>query len=200
MDVALKAFEDFIKKYPSSTYIQESRELLVNTLANTSNYKKGLELYDSLKVKSDNVVRLYPRLLYGSAVEMINDQLTDNANELLNKLLRVPYNTAQLPFAYFWKGELSYRKNDVDSAIYFLQNYLKKPIVNGEVNATNAKYSLAYAFMKKENYPAARENFEQVVTTLSPGATLVEQDAFVRAADCYFMGRILKNRSRCMMR
>ncbi len=157
MDVALQAFEEFVKKYPSSSYIQEARELLVNTLANTSNYKKALQLYETLGVKSDNVIRLYPRLLYGSAVELLNDQLTDKATELLNRLLNAPYNNAQLPLAYFWKGEIAYRKGDVDSAAWFLQNYLKQPVVNGEVNPANAKYSLAYAYLKQENYPGAKE-------------------------------------------
>src|SRR6478735_9901533 len=69
MDPALKAFQSFIAAYPKSTYLQEAKELLVNTLANTSNYKEALKLYESLAVKSDNVVKLYPRLLYGSSVE-----------------------------------------------------------------------------------------------------------------------------------
>ncbi len=189
MDIALRAFEDFIKKYSGSVYIQEARELLVNTLANTSNYKKALKLYESLPVKSDYAVKLYPRLLYGSTVELINDQLTDSANDLLNRLLHVPYNASQLPLAHFWKGEIAYRKGDVDSAIYFLQNYLRQPLVNGEVNPVNAKYSLAYAFMKKENYSGARENFEQITKTVSARSSAIEQDAYVRAADCYFMNK-----------
>lgn len=192
MDVALQAFEEFVKKYPSSTYIQEARELLVNTLANTSNYKKALQLYESLGVKSDNVVRLYPRLLYGSVVELLNDQLTDKATELLNRLLNAPYNNAQLPLAYFWKGEIAYRKGDIDSAAWFLQNYLKQPVVNGEVNPVNAKYSLAYAYLKQENYVGAKENFEQVAKTVSNQSNSIQQDAYLRAADCYFMQKDFK--------
>ena len=192
MDIALKAFEAFIKKYPVSVYIQETRELLVNTLANTSNYKKALLLYDSLPAKSDNLVRIYPRLLYGSAVEQINDQLTDKANALLNRLLQAPYNSSQLPLAYFWKGEIAYRKGDIDSAAYFLQNYLKKPLLNGEVNPVNARYSLGYAYLKNENYPAAKDNFEQVTKTVSARSSVIEQDAFVRLADCYFMAKDFK--------
>ncbi len=193
MDIALQAFEDFIKKYPSSTYLPEARELLVNTLANTSNYKKSLLLYESLPTKSDNVVRLYPRLLYGSTVELLNDQLTDKATELLNRLLSAPYNTAQLPLAYFWKGEIAYRKGDVDSAVWYLQNYLKQPVVNGEVNTTNARYSLAYAYFKLENYAAAKDNFDKVARTIATtAATPIQQDAYLRLADCYFMEKDFK--------
>ena len=187
LDIALKAFEEFVKKYPASAYIQETRELMVNTLANTSNYKKALQLYESLPSKSDPVIRLYPRLLYGSSVEMINDQLIEAADSLLNRLLHTPYNSPQLPLAYFWKGEIAYRKGDMDSAVFYLQNYLKKPIVNGEVNSENAKYNLGYALLKKENYNGAKENFQQVASNLSLKSSSIEQDAYLRSADCFFM-------------
>lgn len=170
MDVALKAFQSFIADYPKSNYHQEAKELLVNTLANTSNYKEALRLYESLGVKSDQVIKLYPRLLYGSSVELINDQQIDQADGLLSKLLQVPYNTAQLPLTYFWKGEIAYRKGQTDAAIAFLLNYLKNPVTNGEVNVTNARYSLAYGYLKNEQYTQARDYFEQITRTVSATA------------------------------
>ena len=187
MDKALEAFESFIKKYPSSIYVQEARELLVNTLANSSNYKKALQLYDSLPIKSDGVIRLYPRLLYGNVVELINDQLFDKADILLNILLQAPYHNGQLPFANFWKGEIAYRKGNSDSTIYFMQFYLKQPLVNGEVNPINAKYSLAYAYLKTEAYGLAKEYFGQIVSKISARSNNIELDAYTRMADCYFM-------------
>ena len=192
MDPALKAFQSFISIYPKSNYIQEAKELLVNTLANTSNYKEALKLYESLGVRSDNVIKLYPRLLYGASVELINDQQIDKADLLLTKLLQVPYNTAQLPLTYFWKGEIAYRNDNTDPAIDYLLNYLKKPVTNGEVNVVNAKYSLGYGYLKKEDYANAKANFEEITRTVSPASTAIEQDAFLRAADCYFMSKDFK--------
>jgi tetratricopeptide (TPR) repeat protein len=192
MDAALKSFQSFLEVYPKSTYTQEAKELLVNTLANTSNYKEALKLYESLGVKSDLVIKLYPRLLYGSSVELINDQQIDQADALLTKLLQVPYNTAQLPLAYFWKGEIAYRKGQTEASIAFFLNYLKNPVSNGEVNPVNAKYSLAYGYLKSEQYLQARNYFEQITRTLSAGASQIEQDAYLRGADCYFMGKDFK--------
>ncbi len=189
MDPALKAFQSFINNYPNSKYTQEAKELEVNTLANTSNYKEALKLYESLGVKSDNVIKLYPRLLYGSSVELINDQQIDKADLLLSKLLEVPYNTAQLPLADFWKGEIAYRKGNTDQSIAYLSYYLKNPITNGEVNPINAKYSLAYGYLKNENYSLARDNFEAVAKSINRSSTAIEQDAYLRAADCYFMSK-----------
>ena len=189
MDPALKTFQSFISSYPRSVYLQEAKELLVNTLANTSNYKEALKLYESLGAKSDNVIKLYPRLLYGASVELINDQQIQQADVLLTKLLEVPYNTAQLPFTYFWKGEIAYRNENLDPSIDYLLNYLRNPVTNGEVNVVNAKYILAYGYLKKENYSAAKEYFEQIAKSVTSSSTAIQQDAFLRAADCYFMNK-----------
>ena len=48
-DVALTEFRSFLQHYPNSTYAPEARELLLNVLANTSNYKDALALMDSVK-------------------------------------------------------------------------------------------------------------------------------------------------------
>lgn len=189
MDPALKALQSFIAAYPASAYLQEARELLVNTLANTSNYKEALSLYESMAGKSDNLVKIYPRLLYGASVELINDQQMDKADLLLNRLLQVPYNTAQLPLAHFWKGEIAYRNAQTDASIEHLLQYLQHPVTNGEVNSINARYSLGYGYLKKENYPLARQQFEQVAPTIGAHSTPIEQDAFIRTADCYFMSK-----------
>jgi TolA-binding protein len=189
LDAALKTFQSFISTYPSSSYLQEAKELLVNTLANTSNYRQALTLYESLGTRSENVVRLYPRLLYGASVETINDQNVLKADSLLSKLLTVPYNTAQLPLAYFWKGEIAYRNENIDPSIEYMINYLKMPVTNGEVNPQNAKYILAYGYFRKENYQLAKTYFEQIARSVTPASGAIEQDAFIRTADCYYMNR-----------
>ena len=53
----------------------EAKELLVNVLAKTNNYKEALSLYESLQGKSESVKRAYPTIIYGRAVEFINEQI-----------------------------------------------------------------------------------------------------------------------------
>lgn len=191
-DVALTELRHFIDSFPRSTYNPEAKELLVSVLANTNNYKDALALAEGAKLTSENAKRLYPRILYGRATEYINDGMLVTANELLDKVLKDPYNTSVLPFAQFWKGEISYRMNNVDDAIRYLFDYLKNPVTNGEINATNAKYDLGYAFLKKENYRQALGFFEQIVKTPGISSQPLEQDAYIRSADCYFMMRDYK--------
>lgn len=192
-DVALTELQKFNQAYPQSEYNNEARELMVSVLANTNNYKDALSLLEGVKSPSPNARRLYPKILYGRATELANDGMLVSAMELLTRAEIDPNNTSVLPFVQFWKGEISYRLNKLDDAIRYYFDYLKNPVVNGEVNPLNAKYNLGYSFLKKENYKQAQGFFEQVASA-SPkiNAAAIEQDAYVRIADCYYMNRDYK--------
>jgi tetratricopeptide (TPR) repeat protein len=188
-DIALNELQSFIATYPKSTYQQEARELLVAVMANSNNYADALALFQSLSSQSENVKRVYPRVLYGRAVELINDQQLTQAEELIDRLMTVPYNTNWLPLANFWKGEIGYRSNRNDQAVSYLNKYLAAPQSAGEVNPTNARYTLGYALMNGEQYRQALTNFEQVARSISATSSNVEQDAYLRSADAYFMNK-----------
>jgi TolA-binding protein len=106
---------------------------------------------------------------------------------MLNKLLKAPYNIQQLQLANFWKGEIAYRNGSIDDAAYYFSKYLSAPQTNGEVNVANAKYNLAYCFLKKESYKDALPYFEQVGKNAMLTSPTMEQDAYLRSGDCYFM-------------
>lgn len=191
-DVALTELQGFLQQYPNSEYSPEGRELLVSVLAGTNNYRDALTLLDSLDHPSEKTRRLIPRILYGRATELVNDGLLLNANELLDKALKDPNNGSVLPYVQFWKAEIAYRLNKIDDAIRYFLEYLKSSSVNGEVNPLNARYNLGYCFLKKENYKQAQGFFEQVVRTPQLNSSPMEQDAYIRDADCYYMSRDYK--------
>ena len=192
MDVALSELRKFIITYPESNNNQEAKELLVGVLANTSNYKDALSIFDGLKTQSETVKKIYPKILYGRAVELINDQQIEEADRLLTKILKVPYNKGLLAFAYFWKGEIAYRSGAMDDGITYFSDYLGNPLTNGEINVANAKYSLAYCYLKKEDYKAAQKYFGEVASFLKENSTPLQQDAYIRTADCYYMNKQYK--------
>ncbi len=191
-DIALKDLQQYIKDYPNSKNTQEARELLVAVLSNTSNFKAALALFESLPIQSENVKKIYPRILYGRAIEFINDQQIDKADALFDRILTVPYNQTQQPFTNFWKGEIAYRNGNLEEAIGYLTAYLKAPQTNGEVSITNARYNLGYCLLKRGDYTAALNYFQQVAGYTTANASAIEQDAYIRTGDCYFMNKQYK--------
>lgn len=186
-DVALNELKSFVSAYPKSDYNAEAKELLVSVMANTNNYKEALELVRTLGTQSETVKRVYPKILYGRATELVNDQQVSQADDLLTQIFAAPYNEVQLPYANFWKGEIAYRNNDFDSAIMYLNNYMRNPVTYGEVNATNASYTLGYSAVRQEDYDNALKYFESITRSVTPASTPLQQDAYMRSADCYFM-------------
>jgi TolA-binding protein len=191
-DIALTELQQFLNKYPGSTLLPEAREILVGVMTRTSNYKDALVLLDGIKNPSEQVKQFYPGILYGRATELINDGLLNTADQLLDRAIKSPYNQTVLPLVNFWKGEIAFRNGKTDDAVRFYNEYLANPVVNSEVNPQNARYNLAYAYLRKEMYKPAQTNFEQVNKIPSAKSSTVEQDAYMRAADCYYMQRDYK--------
>jgi TolA-binding protein len=188
-DVALNELREFIQLYPNSTYRREAQELLVGVLANTNNYLDALDLIEKIENPGEATKKLYPRIWYGRAMELVNDQELNDADTLLSKVL-ADGNKAVLPYAQFWKGEIAYRQNRIDDAIRYYNQYLTSGNnANGEVNLTNARYNLGYSLLRRENYKQSVAFFEQVTKTPSFNSSNIEQDAYIRSADCYFMNK-----------
>jgi tetratricopeptide (TPR) repeat protein len=189
-DIALNELKSFINDYPNSAYNTEAKEILVNLLANTINFADALALYESFDKPTANMQKVYPKILYGRAVEYINDQQTDRADALLAKVISHPNAGNLLPYANFWRGEIAYRNGRYDEAVRHLSLYLQAGAgAQGEASPAAAKYILGYCWIKKENYKQAQGYFEQVTTTASAVSSPMVQDAYVRSADCYYMNR-----------
>ncbi|MBK7434574.1 MAG: tetratricopeptide repeat protein [Chitinophagaceae bacterium] len=188
-DIALSEMKKYLSDYPGSEYDTEAKEILVSLLANTSNFADALQLYESFSKPTPAMQAIYPRILYGRAVELINDQQLSRADELLNKLLLLPASPVT-PYGTFWKGEIAYRQKEYDAAIRYLTAFLQANMpALGEATPMAAKYNLGYSWLQKEHYAKALGFFEQITRSVTPTSSAMDQDAYVRSADCYFMNR-----------
>ncbi len=186
-DVALSEMNKFLDLYPTSTYADEAKEILINLLANTNNYSDAITMYQSFDKPTPSMQKVYPKLLFGKATEYINDGKITQADDLLSKIIRDPNSGNVLPFANFWKAEVSYKLGRYDEAIRYMNAYLEQGGYQGEANPDAAKYVLGYAYLATENYPLALANFKDISSSLSSQSTSLAQDAYVRAADANFM-------------
>ncbi len=188
-DEATSTLKRFISEFPSSKFNGEAQDLLVTALTNTSNYKEALVLYESLKKRSAATENIFPRIIYNRAQEEINDKRYDAAETLLDRGIKAPYNGEVLPLLKFWKAEILFEKNRYSDVAQLMTDYLRSPIVAGEANPQNARYTLAYTYLMLEDYRAAQREWEALISQKF-STPLQQQDAKVRLADSYFM---LKN-------
>ena len=186
--VAISEFKRFLNEYPRSTYSNEAKELLVGLLTGTSNYKDAITLMESLVDPSEATRKLYPRMLYGRAAELINDGQLNKADELLDKILKDKYNAPVLPLTNYWKGEIAYRNDRLDDAIRFYDKFLQSGNPGmGEATVKEANYNMGYCYLRKENFLVAQGFFQKALGRVALNSAPIDQDAHIRLADCYFM-------------
>lgn len=187
-NIALNEMQKFISDYPNAENLVEAKEILIALLANTNNYSDALTLYQSFGKPTAAMQKVYPRILYGRAVEFMNDQQLPQAEELFSNIIQLP-NSSVTAYANFWKGEIAFRSDRFDEAIRYLNVFVQSNVANqGEATNNTAKYNLGYSWLKKENYRQALGYFESIAK-FNAGSTATEQDAYVRSADCYFMNK-----------
>jgi len=187
-DIALKEMKKYIQDHPGSEYDLEAKEILVSLLTNTNNFYDALALYETFDMPTASMQKAYPRILYGRAIEYINDQQLASADELLSKVTANTLSGNLVPYANFWKGEIALRHHRYDDAIRHFAIYLQSNApAQGEASATTARYNSGYGFFQKENYKQALVFFEQVVKNIAATSPVIEQDAYLRSADSYFM-------------
>ena len=191
-DVALNEIKNYLKDYPNSEYDAEAKEILVSLLARTNNYTDALALYQTMDRPTAAMQKVYPIILYGKAIEYVNDQQLLRADELFAKIISDANAGKNAAYANFWRGEIAYRQQHYDDAIRYLTIFLQSAVPSqGEANQQTTKYNIAYSRFQKEDYKIASQYFEQVVKNVTPSSTAIEQDAFLRNADAYYMQRDL---------
>ena len=191
-DVALAELRRFNENWPKSVWSKEARELLIGLLANTNNYREALTLLENMGYTSESARRLFPKVAFGRAMELIEDGDLAGGERLIDRLLVAPENAAVAGPARFWKGEIAYRTGRSDEAIRALNAYLSKETAPlGDARPLNARYTLGYAYLRQEDYAAAQTQFAQVAAGARANSPAVVQDAHLREADCRYMRKDL---------
>ena len=185
---AVVTLDQFMDTYPNSSYISESKQLWIKALALNNNYVQALDAYESIESPSEELLKIYPTILFGRSVVYLNDGQIDKAYTLLNKIKSIPNNKNVLSQTNFWLGEIGYKLGYIDEAVVALTQYLSSPVNEGEISIQHAKYTLGFAYLKKGEYQEALNNFN-AVSSVNPNNAKqnYQQDAYVRSADCLMM-------------
>jgi TolA-binding protein len=190
---AIYTLDKFMSTYPNSIYKEDAKSLWITALTYSKNYIQALEAFESVLKPANDLLKLYPSILYGRATLYINDGQIEKAYPLLDQILNTPYNAKMLPYAKFWLGELSYKLGRIDKSIEILELFLVDPIEVGEVSQRHAKYTLGYCYLKKANYQKALDLFSFVSKyNHSNMIEAYQQDAYLRLGDCQMMTKQYK--------
>lgn len=195
-DDAMRSIRTLLREYPVGKYAADARVLQGELYLETSNYK---DAWEALREGASGLAeygQLRQRAAYGYAMQELQRQHVQAADELLSDAVSNPGNPRYTEASYFWKAELAYRQRKYDSARYFAQSYLDHkvpagsgPALASNINKEQASMILGYAAMELKDYGQAKKAFSgaRTPTAGAVGAAATSDHAKLREADAEFM-------------
>lgn len=205
-DEAIKAFQEYIEKYPNSPHVQDAYEFLIKVYMTTKNYDDALASIEKIKNKDNRMKMAYQTICFNRGVELFHNGNYNEAIQRFTDVDRYPINKEINAESIFWKGECFYKLEDYNQAIEQYINFRLEPGAAVTPVFHDADYSVAYAyFMKAQPFKmegqavisdqdrisalksstTAFRNFIQLENRVSDKHKL--QDAYLRLADCYYL-------------
>jgi TolA-binding protein len=184
--VAVNAFRDFIKEYPSSSSIDEANELLAGLYLTTRNYKDALALLENIKSRSGSAKQAYQKVAYYRGVEFYSDGDKDKAINMFEKAIINDVDPVLRAQAMYWKAEALYSQNKFDAAIKQYRIYIFNP---GSINTPMynlANYNMGYCYFKLTNYDESQTWFRKYIKNREETQKDKLDDANIRTGDCLY--------------
>ncbi|WP_234733856.1 tetratricopeptide repeat protein [Tellurirhabdus bombi] len=184
---AVKEFTEFLKRYPNSSYENESNELLSEAYLASNNYTAAIAYIEGLRRRTPKINASYQRLTYNQAVSDYNAERYPQAIANFDKSLQQPSDASLKNDAVFWKAEAFSAQKNYDGAIP-LYNQVAK---SGNTELQNKSlYALGYAYYNKKDYSRAGSYFRDYISKAARTADpQTIEDATVRVADSYFASK-----------
>jgi tetratricopeptide (TPR) repeat protein len=190
---SIKAFEEFLRKYPDSKYEDEANELVSEAYLASNNYQAALAYIEGLPRRSTRTNSAYQRIAYNQAVKMYNDERYIDAIPYFDKSLTTPVNAETKYSANFWKAEALSAEKKYSEAIPMYQALIAS-VDNTTPNVyelqSKSRYSLAYSYYNTKEYDKANKLFREYADRMkTSGDSQSYQDAIIRLGDTYFASK-----------
>ena len=185
---AIKAFEEYIKKYPNSNRVDEAYNYLVLAYMSTKNYGAALESLNKIKKKDNTIRKAYQRIAFFRGMELYNNLKFEDANNMFDKSLEFQeFDKLLAARAYYWKGESYYRLKTYTQAIDMYNRFLTA-VGSGSLSEFElAHYNIAYSWFNLKNYDEALNWFRRYNGQMKDAKIKMVADSYNRIGDCYFM-------------
>lgn len=191
MGESIKAFENYLKKYPKSVHKTEAQEILTELYCSTNNYKEAIRLLEQIGQRNAALEQAYQRALLNRGVELSNSGKEAEGMAMYEKAAKVnavPRITAD---ANYLIGEGQYRAGNTAAAERSLNKFLLSSYKNTSHYADDARYTYGYLLMDKEQYEEAQETFSELAGRLQGTTNKKKQrmqaDVWNRLGDCLYV-------------
>ncbi len=184
---------------PESKYYPDAQKLMSEIFLSYRDYQQAMEIIEKLPNKTPDIQESYQKVTFFRALQLLQKGDSEGATNLLNRSLQFPMDTKTKALAIFWQGDIAHREGQYETSIRKMDQFLTMArTLSGlpdESSVFTANYIQGYNYLKKENYTAAVNFFDETVASIKRNKSFIKNkevsndvlgDATVRAGDCYF--------------
>jgi TolA-binding protein len=191
-DDAVKALTEYINEYPNSSKKEEAYKYLINVYLTTKNYPQVIKSIAEIKNPEPQVLMAYQKALYYLGVEQFNSNKYEESASNFEKSLKVNQDIATNAKAKYWLAESNYQLKEFNTALKQFQEFQVMPNVFSLDEYDLANYAIGYCHFMNKDYSNAGIAFKKVIVSNKNIDPNKMADAYLRAADSYFMQREFK--------
>lgn len=185
----IKAFDEYLQKYPNSDRNDEAYDYLVKVYMTTKNYGDALISMDKISSKTPQIKKAYQRVSWLRGLEQMKQLDYTNAIKSFDNSLEYKiYNSQIAAECTYWKAEANYRLGDFEKATALYDEFILSPGSGSSGYYERAYYNIAYANFEQDKYEQASDWFRKFVNQ-ADGENNFVSDACNRIGDCFFLNR-----------
>ncbi len=189
----IKAFDEYLEKYPNSDRNDEAYDYLVKVYMTTKNYGDALSSMDKISSKTPEIKKAYQRVSWLRGLELMKQLNYLKAIESFNAASQYKiYNSQIAAECIYWKAEAQYRMGEFSAATTLYNEFILSPGAGSSDYYKRAYYNIAYAYFEQDKYDEASDWFRKFVNQSVQKNNFVS-DACNRIGDCFFLRRDYKN-------
>lgn len=190
---AIKAFQQYLKKYPNAAHADDAYGYLVNLFLTSKDYKSALAAIDNIKVLTPELKQVYQKVAFYRGVDLFNSLEYDQAIKLFDKSMTFNFDKNIRAMAIYWKAEAHYRDKKYEKAIDNYLAYVAEPGAISKSEFSDANYNIGYAYFKLSDYNNSVLWFRKFTNFKTQADKKKINDAYNRIGDGYFMNREFSN-------
>ena len=158
-DESVRAFENYLTRYPNSAKKADIFQYLVNVYASTSNYGKALESLNKIPNKDSQLKSVYQTVAYNLGVELYQKNMLDSSFNSFALVDKYPNEPELIAKARFWRGDIYFKSGKYKESISEFKRFLNAPSATLLEEKNEAYYSMAYAYLEQDQLTDALEYF-----------------------------------------
>lgn len=183
---SVSTFEEFLRRYPRSSYAPKVQEYVVTGYITDNNYEKALESINRVANPSASILKAKQRVLYTLGLRDLSAGRVGVARQRLEEALSLArYDEAVAAETLLLLGDCAYREGSYAEAADYYRRYLATAPEDA-VNRSLAGYDLGYALFAQKEFDKAIEQFNQAASSWSTLSPTMKADALNRIGDAKY--------------